>query len=209
MPKSVSSGSAAKSEDINGRKEVNFDRVCFFFIPSVWSVYTFHGTRMWLRTPHQLRPQEFLLGIRPLPNKLTLFKKMKHASSFQKFISISTGGSVWASEGPQALRRTSACPRGMQHKAGAFQDCPPGLGKHSPWFAKAIWMQWVSVVVWCYLLYLHCADSYTFPFHSSRNSPIWSQWGRRQQVWTGHNVGCKFSGKQFSSENDCFHSNSS
>lgn len=51
-------------------------------------------------------------------------------------------------------------------------------------------------VIWC-LLSLPSVDSYAFPFHSSRNSPLWSQWGRRQQVWTGHNMGCKFSGKQF------------
>lgn len=47
---------------------------------------------------------------------------MKHASDFQKFITISTGGSVWASEVLQALRRTSPCPSGGkqqgEHRTG-------------------------------------------------------------------------------------------
>lgn len=53
------------------------------------------------------------------------------------------------------------------------------------------------VLSWCVL----CADTSAFPFHSSWNSPIWGQWGRRQQIWTGHNVGCKFAGEQFPSQN--------
>lgn len=66
-----------------------------------------------------------------------------------------------------------------------------------------------EVNLWYHLICLHGVDSCMFLFHSSWNSPSWSQWGRRQQVWTGHNMGCKFSGKQFSSENGCFHWNAS